>query len=240
MAFNVEPIPDNPLVGISACLTGQNVRYDGTNKRLDIVSTTMAPFLQLLPICPEAACGLGIPRPPVNLVIREEKIYALGRDDPTIDITEKLLHFGSIIARVYPNLCGFIIQSRSPSCGYGSTPVYGPAGSVTYPGDGLFIQQLVQSLPWLPLIDDNQVKDANQRKLFLLKAVTLQDWHTQHSQPTDGNMVDFIKSFLLRYKNRLSAEEFDSMTWLQPLFEISTPHQSLPQLRQILRLLFGR
>jgi uncharacterized protein YbbK (DUF523 family) len=148
-----------PLVGISACLAGQRVRYDGREKFSTLVAEQIAPHCRLLPFCPEAVAGMGIPRPPVNLIHTTDGIRAVGRDAPHRDVTDRLHTVAQAFANSYPQLCGFILQSRSPSCGLDSTPVYDPAQQqiLDPKGSGVFARQLRQRFPALPLLEDTDL-----------------------------------------------------------------------------------
>jgi len=154
---------NQPLVGINACLTGQRVRYDGLDKFNAIVAEQIAPFCRLLPFCPEAVAGMGIPRPPINLIHTGDGIHAVGRDAPHTDVTGRLQTVARAFTNSYPELCGFILQSRSPSCGLGTTPVYDSQQQqvVDSKGSGLFAQHLRQRFPDLPILDDTQLNDAS-------------------------------------------------------------------------------
>lgn len=148
-----------PLVGISACLAGQRVRYDGRDKFSTLVAEQIAPHCRLLPFCPEAVAGMGIPRPPVNLIHTLDGVRAVGRDAPHRDVTDRLHTVAQAFANSYPQLCGFILQSRSPSCGLGSTPVFDATQQqILDPnGSGVFARQLRQRFPDLPVIDDTEL-----------------------------------------------------------------------------------
>ena len=148
-----------PLVGISACLAGQRVRYDGRDKFSSAVAEQIAPHCRLLAFCPEAVAGMGIPRPPVNLIQTSDGIRAVGRDAPHQDVTDRLQTVALAFANSYPQLCGFILQSRSPSCGLDSTPVYDPAQQqILDPnGSGVFARHLRQRFPDLPLLEDTHL-----------------------------------------------------------------------------------
>ncbi len=147
-----------PLVGISACLAGQPVRYDGRDRFNALIAEQIAPHCRLLPFCPEAVAGMGIPRAPIQLVQSETGIRARGRDDPAVDVTDRLQTVSAIVSRVYPELCGFILQSRSPSCGLDTTPVFDPQGQLLTPaGSGLFAAHLRLSFPAMPLLNDTDL-----------------------------------------------------------------------------------
>lgn len=151
-----------PLIGISACLAGQRVRYDGADHFNVRIAQRIAPHCRLLAFCPEAVAGLGIPRPPVNLVLSQNGLRAIGREPPHRDVTDRLHTVAGIFARTYPALCGFILQSRSPSCGLGTAPVYSSDQQqiLDTRGSGLFAAQIQAAFPGLPMLDDRALDDA--------------------------------------------------------------------------------
>lgn len=159
-----------PLVGVSACLAGYKVRYDGRDKRHALLMDMLTESLELMPVCPEAAIGMGIPRPPIQLVQFRDHIIARGRDDRSLLPGPALMHLGHSWATVHANsLCGFICQSRSPSCGFGSTPVYNDSGEEIELGNGLFIEQLRQVIPELPILEDRDLDDIQKTEEFLTR-----------------------------------------------------------------------
>ena len=118
-------------------------------------------------ICPEAAAGLGVPRPPVQLVVRDGEIRALGVENGQLDVTQPLIEYGrQWVHEQAAGLCGFIFKSRSPSCGLGTTPIRGEDGEILS-GNGLFVQQFIQALPHLPVIDEEALESPQLRLQFL-------------------------------------------------------------------------
>lgn len=159
------------MIGISACLNGQRVRYDGKDKFNTLVAELIAPYCRLLPFCPEAVAGLGIPRPPVNLVQTPAGIRAIGRDAPHADVTPRLHTIADAFCNAYPGISGFILQSRSPSCGLSTTPIYDcPQQQVIETqGSGLFAARLRARFPDLPMLNDCEL--SPQRILLFLQQV---------------------------------------------------------------------
>ena len=149
-----------PLVGISSCLLGMRVRYDGQDKFKPDILALIAPHVRLLPLCPESMAGTGIPRAPVNLIQRNGAIEAVGRDDPGRNVSARLHTMGRIVGRTYPELCGYIVQSRSPSCGAATTPVYNSDQTqvIHTKGNGLFVAALLAAQPDLPILDDQNLE----------------------------------------------------------------------------------
>lgn len=156
-----------PLIGISSCLTGQKVRYDGHHKFNQLIHDRISPKATLLPICPEAAIGMGIPRPPIQIRQTGNGLIATGRDNPDIDVTAPLTYFADTIHRVYPDLCGYIFQSRSPSCGHNTTPVFNEQGKQIGIGSGLVARRLAEACPELPIVNDTELIDEASINAFL-------------------------------------------------------------------------
>lgn len=164
-----------PLVGVSACLAGFKVRYDGRDKRHTLLMDMLTESLELMPVCPEAAIGMGIPRPPIQLIALDDGIIARGCDQKDLQPGPALTHFGRSWATVHASsLCGFICQSRSPSCGLGSTPIHNDHGEEIGKGNGLFVAQLRRELPDLPILEDNELGDAEKVTQFLVHCRTRQ------------------------------------------------------------------
>ncbi len=148
-----------PRVGVSACLLGENVRYDGGHKRQPLIGRYLSPWVNLLSFCPEAAAGLGIPRPPVNLVQTSSGIRALGVENSALDVTHALTRTArNFCSGVATGLSAYIVKSRSPSCGAGTTPLYNGSGQAFDTTDGLFVSTLRESKPALLIIDEETLE----------------------------------------------------------------------------------
>lgn len=148
---------EKPLVGISACLAGYQVRYDGEHRYNPVIASFIADKVRLLPICPEAAIGMGIPRPPIQIQITDQGPIAVGRDDPALQVTAPLRHFANTISKVHQQLAGYILQSRSPSCGFNTTPMHNSRQEQIGLGSGLFAATLQLQRPDLPLVNDTEL-----------------------------------------------------------------------------------
>lgn len=163
-----------PLVGISSCLIGNKVRYDGQHRLHMGLQEYLSRRVRLLPLCPESMAGMGIPRPPVNLIRKGDTIRAVGRDDPERDVTERLKTMARVVTKAYPDLCGYILQSRSPSCGFGTTPLFDHhQSSILEHTNGLFVAGLLEAFPQLPLIDDTRLSKT-ELEAFLEQVIAYQ------------------------------------------------------------------
>ena len=143
-----------PLVGVSQCLLGDAVRYDGQSKTNHIVLKQLSTVFELVPVCPEVEAGLPIPRPPVQLSGNIENPLLIGRDDPSVDVTDIMQTYCKQKIPELNYLHGFIFKSRSPSCGLNSTPVFVDGICISESSRGLFAKTLCQSQPNLAVIED--------------------------------------------------------------------------------------
>lgn len=160
-----------PFVGVSQCLLGDAVRYDGQSKSNAIVLQQLSVLFELVPVCPEVESGLGIPRPPVQLTVSIEQPRVTGRDDPSLDVTTILNHYCDNKMPGLKHLTGFIFKSRSPSCGLNSTPVFIGGKCVTETSRGIFARNLCLHYPELSVIEDSQLEDTKILNNFIKSVI---------------------------------------------------------------------
>ena len=156
-----------PRVAISSCLLGQPVRYDGGHKLQAWLRDELPGYAELVPICPEAGAGLGVPRPPVRLVETRGRVLALGVEDPALDVTDDIRRYVQDTLRELSLVQGFILKARSPSCGHLTTPVYDEKGDQIRLASGLFAEYICKALPEKPIIDEEGMQDDMLREAFL-------------------------------------------------------------------------
>lgn len=161
-----------PLVGVSQCLLGDAVRYDGRSKANQIIIEQLTSVFNLVPVCPEVEAGLPIPRPPVQLTGSIHNPKLTGRDDPTIDVTDIMQRYCETKPAELKNLAGFIFKSRSPSCGLNSTPVFIEGKCVTETGRGVFAKRLCASYPELVVIEDIELENKITLDNFIQSILT--------------------------------------------------------------------
>ncbi len=170
-------ITNEPLkLGISACLLGEKVRYDGGHKLDPFLVDTLGRFVEYVPVCPEAECGLGIPREAMHL--------AGNPSDPRLvtirtgfDHTDRMRAWaaGRLDNLTRENLCGFIFKSRSPSSGMERVKVYGSTG-VTLAGVGIFARMFMDRFPLLPVEDEGRLHDPELRENFIERVFVMRRW----------------------------------------------------------------
>lgn len=164
-----------PALGISSCLLGENVRYDGGNKGDAYVIETLAQHLDFVSICPETAVGMGVPRPPIQLISRQQEVRAVGVNAPELDVTAGLVNIGKDKGHTASALCGYVFKSRSPSCGLKDTPVLTEEG--TSSGPGIYTRQILAACPFLPVIDETALAEPGARDNFLERVFAMARWH---------------------------------------------------------------
>ncbi|MGM0576438.1 MAG: DUF523 domain-containing protein [Myxococcota bacterium] len=165
-----------PRVGVSACLLGRRVRWDGDHRHAPEVCAALAREVTLVPFCPEVEVALGVPRPPIRVVERDGERRVLGVEDPSLDVTVALRALADDLdARLGP-LDGWVLKSRSPSCGLRDTDVHDAPGRVVGRGSGAFAAALAAHRPDFPLEDERHLRDPAAREDFLARVRA----HHQH------------------------------------------------------------
>lgn len=156
---------DKPRIAVSACLTGQAVRYDGGDRFHGTVARVLTRWLRLQEYCPEVAIGLGVPRPPIQLVDTTDGLRVRGVADASRDYTHALRRFADTVP---DSLSGAVLKARSPSCGVGNTPVW-RGDEQTGVASGAFAAGLAERAPRLPMISETALSQAHEVELFVLK-----------------------------------------------------------------------
>ena len=162
-------------VGVSACLLGEPVRYDGGHKRSAIVVELLGPRFAWVPVCPEMEIGLGAPREPVRLVESSHAPRMVGVQSGR-DLTHAMNDYARRRARELAALgiAGYVLKSGSPSCGLRDVPVWdgnGDANGASRPGRGLFAAALAAAWPGLPIVEEGDLVHPSAREAFVARVV---------------------------------------------------------------------
>ena len=156
-----------PVVGVSQCLLGDAVRYDGQSEANAIVLEKLKTIFELVPVCPEVEAGLSVPRPPVQLTGSIKNPQLTGRDDPAINVTDIMQPYCQAKPAELKHLSGFIFKSQSPSCGLNSTPVFINGLCVDENNRGVFARVMCQTYPDLAVIEDNELDNKTALNKFI-------------------------------------------------------------------------
>ncbi|MCP4579800.1 MAG: DUF523 and DUF1722 domain-containing protein [Deltaproteobacteria bacterium] len=198
-------------LGVSMCLPGESVRYDGGHARDPYVTETLGQYMAFVPVCPEMEAGLGLPREPIRL--------EGDPDSPRVktintrkDLTETMSTWAQLRVRELEKeeLCGFIFKSKSPSCGMERVKVHTEKGMPVKKGVGVFAKAFMEHFPLIPVEEDGRLHDPQLRENFIERIFTLKRWRQLlKEKPSAGNLVKFHtrhKLLLLSHSTKLYRE----------------------------------
>lgn len=183
---------ERPLIGISSCLVGQKVRYDGTAKRNSWLVDQFGEHVDYRPICPEMAIGMPTPRPPIRLVGTPGETRVVGVDDPSVDVTKKLEDFALTTAGDLRAVSGYVFMSKSPSCGMERVKLYNANGHGEKKGVGAYARVIMASLPNLPCEEEGRLNDPMLRENFVNRVYAYRRWQSLRAAGlTAKGLIDF-------------------------------------------------
>ena len=154
-------------VGISACLLGEQVRYDGGHKREPGLVEALGGVVEWVPVCPEVELGLGVPREPIRLEgdPRAPRLVSVAhRRDHTSEMARLADERVDALAA---DIAGYVFKKDSPSCGMARVPVYDAHEVAIRDGVGAFARVLIARLPRLPVAEEEELRDPAQRERFV-------------------------------------------------------------------------
>jgi len=187
-------------LGISACLLGEPVRFDGGHRWDHFITDTLGKYVEFVPVCPETECGLGVPREAMRLV-GDPEAPRLVTVRTKVDLTERMVTWArqrvGELAR--EDLCGFIFKSKSPSSGMERVKVYNEAatGSPVTQGVGMFARVFMEHFPLLPVEEEGRLHDPVLRENFIERLFVLQRWR---ELPADTPNLGALVAFHTRHK----------------------------------------
>lgn len=179
-------------VGISGCLLGEEVRYDGGHKLDRYVTGVLGRWFEYVSFCPEALAGLGVPRPPIRLAGDPAAPRAVRVGDDSIDVTEALQAAAGRATPEMERLRGFIFKRASPSCGMERVKVHQAPGRAPRMGRGLFARAVMDAWPLLPCEEEGRLNDPSLRESFVERVFALDRWRrTMADGCTPARLVEF-------------------------------------------------
>ena len=211
---NVQPTRRKPVLGVSECLLGKEVRYNGGHKLSRYLTTVLAEYFEFRPICPEVQIGMSVPRAPIRLAEIKGQVRVIATDNPALDYSDSLRNLAQQVSPSMGDLSGFIFMQKSPSCGLKSTKVYGEKGQPLYMGDGAFSAELMQHLPLMPVTEIGRVNDSPIRENFIASVYAYFDWQTNVSASLSAKA---LTDFHHRHKLMLTAHNDKSAKHLGQL-----------------------
>lgn len=197
--------PDKVPIGISQCLLGASVRYDGSHKRSRLCTEALANHFEFVPVCPEMGIGMGAPREPIHLVgtQQDDTVRAVGNHTPGLDVTAQLEAYGRDKSARLGELCGYIFMERSPSCGLSGVKVHDLHGKLLRRrASGIYAREFTARHPLLPVEEDARLHDPQRCENFLTRVYAWQRWRALEAE---GLSHAKLRDFHSRHKYLLSA-----------------------------------
>lgn len=191
---NPEPGPAGApiVVGVSSCLLGEQVRYDGGHKHDRYLTDCLGRFFRFVPVCPEVECGLSIPRESMRLE-GDPAAPRLVTNKTRIDLTDRMLAWceSRVMELADEELCGFVFKKDSPSSGLFRVKVYNN-GVAAKNGRGLFAAAVTARFPLLPVEEEGRLNDPDLRENFIERVFTYRRWKDFLRGAADiGGLVEF-------------------------------------------------
>jgi uncharacterized protein YbgA (DUF1722 family)/uncharacterized protein YbbK (DUF523 family) len=198
-------------IGISSCLLGQEVRFDGGHKHDGYLTGTLGQYFEWFPVCPEVEVGLGTPRETIRLVHLGEGPRTVTAKT-NVDLTDRMRRFAKqrVASLNKENLSGYIFKKGSPSCGMERVKIYQLKGPAKRVGTGIFAAEFIKRCPNLPIEEEGRLCDPRLRENWVervfayhaMQQLWKRRWHV-------GNLVDFhtrYKFVLLTHDERKYRE----------------------------------
>ena len=247
-------------IGVSSCLMGEKVRWNGDHKQGRYVQEILGSYFEYVPVCPEVEVGMGVPRETVALYGTLEAPKMISQKTKT-DWTERMNNYvkGQMKRLTHEDLCGYIFESKSPSCGIGRVPVFSETDfNKARHRAGMFASAFIKPFPLVPIEDEGRLNDARIRKNFIVRVFSfnrlqqllgkgfskgaLVNFHTRHKflllahsrkhYTALGKLVANVKSF----KPKEIKAEY-SRLYMEALTYKSTPKKNTDVLLHMMRFL---
>ncbi len=184
---------DKIKIGISACLMGEPVRWNGGHARDRYLTDILGQYVEYVPVCPEVECGMGVPRETLRLVGDPDNPN-LVTSKTNVDHTRRMTEWARKRVKELEkeNLCGFVFKKNSPSSGLYKVPVRNFKGMPQKKGQGIFARIFTEHFPLVPVEEDGRLHDAKLRETFIEQIFTLMRWREMLSKKKRlGHLIDF-------------------------------------------------
>lgn len=222
--------PDGPIrLGISSCLLGRKVRYDGGHKRDRFATDVLEPYVEWVPMCPEVEIGLGIPRPTIRLERAKDGSARLVMPSASEDLTDRMRTWAEKKLAGFDelDLCGFILKKDSPSCGMERVKVYDENNVPARDGRGVFADELLRAAPHLPVEEEGRLNDPRLRENFIARVFAMRRWKDMEAR---GLSRAGLMEFHARHKFLCMARNQAGARRLGRLLGSATPADSAADL----------
>lgn len=206
-------------LGISSCLLGEQVRYDGGHKGHSYIMRTLGSYFAFKPFCPEVGVGLGIPRKPIRLWRNEQKeVRCVSVEDHQLDYTAALNECGNEQKSWQQQVCGYILKKDSPSCGMERVKVWDDDMPIRE-GVGIYARRLMENFPYLPVEEEGRLGDSILRENFIQRVFAMYRWRRMIQK---GLTVRGLIEFHARHKLIIMSHDQASYRKLGQLVAATT------------------
>lgn len=227
-------MPLTPLrIGISSCLLGETVRYDGGHKRDRFLVDTLGRYVEWVPVCPELEVGMGVPRESLRLLRSAggTRLVAIKSRQDHTRVMQKWVR-ARLADLAKESLCGYVLKSRSPSCGMERVPIYDENGVPAKKGIGAFAGPLLERFPQLPVEEEGRLHDSKLRENFIerifarnrllnlfagrWKSRDVVEFHTHHKlqlmshSPKDYRQLGLLVATIKQAPRRVFRDQYES------------------------------
>jgi len=184
-------------VGVSSCLLGNNVRFNGANAHKKLITRELADLFDYHSVCPELAAGFGVPREPIYLESATGKVRVI-TTDTKLDVTDDLNKGCQKVLNSLPSLSGFILKKSSPSCGQKTVKLYSEKkGIIHTKADGKFVEALKQKYPLMPIEDEGRLNDPYLKEHFIKRVFLTAEAKVK---VLDAKNIKELQAFHTRHK----------------------------------------
>jgi uncharacterized protein YbgA (DUF1722 family)/uncharacterized protein YbbK (DUF523 family) len=193
----VAPDPSRIRIGVSSCLLGEEVRYNGGHKRDSFLTDIFGRFVDFVPVCPEVEIGMGTPRPPIRLERTAQGEIRLRMPSTGEDLTERMRSYAGqrVDELAALDLDGYVLKKDSPSCGMERVKVYETSPIPFKNGRGLFAGELLRRLPHLPVEEEGRLNDPLLRENFITRVFVHHRWR-------EAERAGWSRAALMRFHER--------------------------------------
>lgn len=181
----------NIQLGVSSCLLGNEVRYDGGHRRDEFLLKTLGPYFDFHAFCPEVAIGMGVPRPPIQLRQFADGIHVVDVANGNKDFTQSLRENARDDMRDIGQLAGFVFKRGSPSCGVFEVDLFTENGTwQSGTGTGVYVAEIVRAYPHLPVEQEDGLAHDQRRMNFLERVSVMDRWHKLFEKGMTSDSLD--------------------------------------------------
>jgi uncharacterized protein YbgA (DUF1722 family)/uncharacterized protein YbbK (DUF523 family) len=217
-------------VGISACLLGHKVRYDGGHKRSKYCLNVLSECFEFIPLCPEVSIGLTTPREPIRLVGSADSPRVVGVKNPDLDVTDKLYDYADHVSAKHQEFCGYILMKGSPSCGMERVKVYHENGMPNVSGSGAYAARLMKNNPALPVEEEARLNDPVLRENFITRVFVYSNWR---NEVMPNPSLHEVLQFHSRHKYQLMAHTYEGYKELGRYLANEAPNEPLSKVLDV-------